>query len=190
MIIKKIKLNNIRSYKYKEIDFPNGTTLLTGNIGSGKSTILLSADFALFGITKETPGTALLRNGEKEGSVELQMALNNKDIIIKRNLKRTPTSVSQESGYIIEEGQKQELTAMELKQRIIELLNYPPELLTKTKSLVYNYTVYTPQEKMKEILLSSKEHRLEILRKVFGIDKYKRVRNKKKKSYQKENKKL
>jgi DNA repair protein SbcC/Rad50 len=177
MIIKKIKLNNIRSYKYKEIDFPNGTTLLTGNIGSGKSTILLSADFALFGITKETPGTALLRNGEKEGSVELQMALNNKDIIIKRNLKRTPTSVSQESGYIIEEGQKQELTAMELKQRIIELLNYPPELLTKTKSLVYNYTVYTPQEKMKEILLSSKEHRLEILRKVFGIDKYKRVRN-------------
>jgi DNA repair protein SbcC/Rad50 len=177
MIIKKVKLNNIRSYRSQEVTFPNGSTLLAGNIGSGKSTILLSVDFALFGITKETPGTALLRNGENEGSVELHINLNNKDIIIKRNLKRTPSSVSQESGYIIENDQKQELTAMELKQRIIELLNYPSELLTKTKSLIYNYTVYSPQEKMKEILLSSKEHRLEILRKVFGIDKYKRVRN-------------
>jgi len=42
--------------------------------------------------------------------------------------------------------------------------------------LVYRYTVYTPQEEMKKILLEGKETRLETLRKVFNIDKYKRVR--------------
>ncbi len=177
MIIKKIKLNNIRSYKNQEIEFPKGSTLLSGNIGSGKSTILLAVDFALFGITRETPGNALLRSGEDQGSIELHFNLNNQNIIIKRTLKRTPVSVAQNSGYIIIDDQKQELTAMELKQKILEILNYPSELLTKTKSLIYNYTVYSPQEKMKEILLSTKEHRLEILRKVFGIDKYKKVRN-------------
>ena len=177
MLIEKIKLANIRSYNNAEIDFPEGSILLSGNIGSGKSTILLAIDFALFGISRDLPGTALLRNGEKEGSVELHFKINDKKIVVKRVLKRSVTSVSQDTGELTVEGEKNEFTAMELKQRILELLNYPPDLLTKSKSMVYHYTVYSPQEKMKEILLSSNEDRLEILRKVFGIDKYKRVRN-------------
>jgi len=55
------------------------------------------------------------------------------------------------------------------------LFNYPRESLTKTKGLIYNYTVYTPQEEMKTILLADAEERLNILRRVFGIDRYKRV---------------
>lgn len=176
MLIKKIKLNNIRSYKDQEIAFPEGSILLSGNIGSGKSTILLAMDFALFGISRDLPGTALLRNGEKEGSVELEFEVNDQNFSIKRGLKRGPTSVTQDTGHLIINGELTEMTAMELKQKIIETLNYPQELLTKSKSMIYHYTVYSPQEKMKEILLSKKEDRLGILRKVFGIDKYQRVR--------------
>ncbi len=176
MIINKIKLNNIRSYKDQEVTFPEGSILLSGNIGSGKSTILLAMDFALFGISRDLPGTALLRNGEKEGSVELEFEINKQTYSIKRGLKRGPTSVTQDTGHLIINGEQTEMTAMELKQKIIETLNYPQELLTKSKSMIYHYTVYSPQEKMKEILLSKKEDRLEILRKVFGIDKYQRVR--------------
>lgn len=176
MIINKIKLNNIRSYKDQEVTFPKGSILLSGNIGSGKSTILLAIDFALFGISRDLPGTALLRNGEKEGSVELEFEINNQTYSIKRGLKRGSASVTQDTGHLIINGEQTEMTAMELKQKIIETLNYPQELLTKSKSMIYHYTVYSPQEKMKEILLSKKEDRLEILRKVFGIDKYQRVR--------------
>ena len=50
MIIKRVKLNNIRSYIKEELNFDKGITLLSGNIGSGKSTILLAIDFALFGL--------------------------------------------------------------------------------------------------------------------------------------------
>lgn len=174
MLLKKIRLENIRSYLAEEINFPESSVLLSGNIGSGKSTILIAIDFVLFGLSPGM-GSALLRNGQERGNVILHFEIDNKNIVIKRTIKRTSTGVTQDSGYLIINNQKMEGTATELKAKIIEILNYPKELLTKSKSLIYKYTVYTPQEEMKTILLSDKDSRLETLRKVFGIDKYKRI---------------
>ena len=176
MLLKKIKLENIRSYISEEISFPDGSVLLSGNIGSGKSSILLAIDFVLFGLSSGL-GNALLRNGEENGSVELHFKLDDKDVVIKRSLKRKNKSVTQDYGYLIINNEKIEGSATELKARILELLNYPKELLTKSKDLIYKYTVYTPQENMKAILIGDKDSRLETLRKVFGIDKYKRIVN-------------
>jgi len=103
-------------------------------------------------------------------------SLEDQEYVLKRVLKRTKTSVVQDAGYIIRQGVKEEKTAIELKQIVLELLNYPRDLITKNKTLIYRYTVYTPQEEMKTILLGPKEERLDTLRKVFGVDKYKRVR--------------
>ena len=176
MIINKIKLNNIRSHLDTEIDFPKGSILLSGDIGSGKSTILLALEFALFGLRKGIlSGSALLRNGKNKGNVELHFSLDDKEIIIKRVLKREKT-VIQDTGYIIVNGEKKEATATELTQKILELLNYPMDLLTKGKSPIYRYTIYTPQEEMKQILLTDIDTRLDTLRRVFDIDKYKRVK--------------
>ena len=36
MILKSLKLRNIRSYENQEINFPTGSTLLAGDIGTGK----------------------------------------------------------------------------------------------------------------------------------------------------------
>ena len=177
MIIKKIKLNNIRSYLDKEIILSEGRTLLSGDIGSGKSTILLALDFALFGLQKgNLSGNSLLRNGKKEGYVEMHFDIENKSYALRRTLKRG-TAVSQESGYIIEDNVKRDLSPIEIKQAVLDILNYPRDLLTKTKSLIYRYTVYTPQEEMKYILAEDKDLRLDILRKLFGIDKYKKVKD-------------
>ena len=62
MKLKKIILNNIRSYENQEINFPEGSTLLSGDIGSGKTSILLGIEFALFGTQPGQKGSALLRN--------------------------------------------------------------------------------------------------------------------------------
>ena len=177
MLIKKIKLENIRSYLNEEINFPLGSTLLAGDIGSGKSSILLALDFAFFGLRQgELSGASLLRNGTNEGMVELNFDIDNKDVIVQRKLKRIQNSIVQDSGYIIINGEKKDKSVIELKQNILEILNYPKELLTKSKSLIYRYTVYTPQEEMKQILLGEKEIRLDTLRRVFDIDKYKRIK--------------
>ncbi len=193
MLLKLLKLENIRSYTSQEFIFPEGSLLLSGDIGAGKSTILQSVEYALFG-SRHKAGEALLRNGENTGSIELNFSIDGKNAIIKRVLKRSVSNASnaskdrigiksevkneirQTAGYIIIDGLKSELTPVELKSKVIELLQYPRELVSKTRDLIYRYTVYTPQEEMKQILIEDKDTRLNTLRKVFGIDKYKRIR--------------
>ena len=177
MLLKSIKLNNIRSYENQDIVFPNGSVLLSGDIGCGKSSILLAVEFAIFGAKKgELPAYTLLRHGKKEGSVELRMQIENKDIFIKRVLKRSNDDIKQEAGYVIINGIKKDGTAEELRAIILEVLGYPKDLIKKGKDMIYRYTVYTPQEEMKRILYENKDARLDTLRKVFNIDKYKTIK--------------
>ncbi len=178
MIIKSIKLQNIRSYDEIEIKIPTGSVLLAGDIGAGKTTVLLAIDFALFGVRRgELSGSALLRHGKEKGSVELNMEINEKPIIIFRSLKLNSKkdTISQDSAYIEIDGNRESLSTVEIQTHIMKMLNYPVEFVKKNKSLIYRYTVYTPQETMKQILLTDIDERLTILRKIFDIDKYKTV---------------
>src|SRR3989338_10083858 len=177
MLLKTIKLSNIRSYLSQQVNFPIGSLLLSGDIGSGKSTILIAIEFALFGSkSAELPASSLLRHGKNEGFVELNFEIDNKPIIIKRALKRGKNSIKQETTYIIIDGAKKELSPVEMKSEDFNLLGYPDDLVSKNKDLIYRYTVYTPQEEMKKILAEDKDARLDTLRKVFNIDKYKKIR--------------
>src|SRR3990167_5638015 len=109
MLLKSIKLHNIRSYENAEIKFPKGSVLLAGDIGAGKSTILLAIEFAIFGAKKgELPAYTLLRHGKKEGYVELRMNVDGKEAIIKRVLKRSNDDIKQEAGYVVTNGLKRE----------------------------------------------------------------------------------
>lgn len=173
-----LELKNIRSYDKEKIPFPEGSVLLSGDIGHGKSTLLLAIEFALFGIKRgELTGDELLREGQKSGEVKLDFAIDGKNYTIMRSLKRTKTNVVQDSGYLITDGLKEDLQPEELKARILERLGYPKELISKQKSYIYRYTVYTPQEEMKDIIIADEESRLETLRKIFGIKKYKLIRD-------------
>ncbi len=180
MKINSVTLKNIRSYTDVKIDFNNGVTLLSGDIGCGKSSILYAIDFALFGLrpgskSDDLPGAALLRHGVNEGAVELEFSLDGKDVRIKRTLVRKNATVSQSTGTITVNGVTKDSTATELKSAILTLFGYPEKLLRANKSLLFRYTVYTPQEQMKEIIFEKEEDRLDTLRNVFGMDKYKRI---------------
>ncbi|KHO48472.1 MAG: exonuclease SbcC [archaeon GW2011_AR5] len=171
MLLKSIRLQNIRSYLDQEIDFPLGSTLLSGDVGCGKSTILLAMDFGLFGLRKgELEGTDLLRHGKDRGSVTLIFEIDGREVEITRTLKRTKDSASQDSGTLIIDGKVQELMPVELKSKILELFGYSQEILKKNRP-IFRYTVYTPQEKMKDILFDA-DTRLSTLRKIFATDKY------------------
>lgn len=178
MIIKQIKLYNIRSYDSITIEFKKDISLLAGDIGSGKSSILLAIEFALFGFIKGTvSGESLLRKGQTKGYVELSFEIDNKEIIIQRTLSKSKTGVNQSAGFIIIDDIKHDLTPKELKSKILELLGYPQNLLNKSKELLFRYTVYTPQELMKEILYDQSENRLDAIRKIFDLEKYKIIKN-------------
>jgi len=176
MIIKKLKLQNIRSYKELEIEFPVGTILLSGDIGAGKTSILLALQFALFGLQPGQKGSSLLRQGEDSASVKLDIEIDGENIQVERTLKKSKAgSITQEESNIIIGKEKFELSTSELKNKVISLLEYPKEF-TKKSDLLYKFTVYTPQEGMKEIINERPETRLDIIRHIFGVDRYKRIK--------------
>ena len=177
MFLQELKLKNIRSYREECITFSPGSTLLSGDIGSGKSSLLLAIEFALFGTSRpDLPAENLLRKGSTEASAELTFSLKELKITIQRNLKKDKNGIKQTPGYIIINSVKKELTAVELKAEIFSLLAYPEDTLSKNKNYLFRYTLYCPQEEMKFILLEDPEIRLDTLRKIFNIDKYKNIR--------------
>ncbi len=178
MLLQSLRLKNIRSYTDEFITFREGSTLLSGDIGSGKSTILLALEFALFGTSRpDLPGESLLRKGSTLGSVDMDFLLNGKAVTISRSLKKDKNGIKQMPGNIIINNTKKELMPTELKAEVISILGYPEEFISKNKNYIFRYTIYTPQEEMKLILQENPETRLDVLRKIFNIDKYRTIRD-------------
>ncbi|MGM5480213.1 MAG: hypothetical protein ACQESC_02025 [Nanobdellota archaeon] len=175
MRIHSLHLSNIRSYIDQTISFETGSTILSGDIGSGKTTILLALEFALFGILRgKTSPAEILRHGTTQGSVSLVFSVDNKTVEVKRVLKKSGDTITQQAGDIIIDGQKETLTATEIKAKVLSLLGYPDSLLSRSVNL-FRYTVYTPQEQVKSILFESGDDRKDIIRKIFSLDSYQNV---------------
>lgn len=176
MIIRKLRLTNIRSYRELEIEFPVGSTLLSGDIGAGKTSILLALQFALFGLQPGQKGNSLIRHGEESAEVFLELDVDGKKIVLQRRLKKAKSGgITQDYNTLSIDGKLEEVSTSEMKNAVIAMLDYPKEFAKKS-DLLYKYTVYTPQEGMKEIIQERPEVRLDLIRHIFGIDRYKRIK--------------
>ena len=150
MKFNRIRLSNVRSYVRQEIEFPEGCTLFAGDIGSGKSTILMAMEFALFGLGADD-GQALLGVNRQKGFVELEFEAFGNTYAIHRGLARKGNSVVQEACTLTTGGVMTHFTPRELKAKVLEILrfNEPP---TNSESKIFRYSIFTPQEEMKIIL--------------------------------------
>jgi exonuclease SbcC len=169
-----LSLKNIRSFNdgsEVSIDFPEGTVLFEGDIGSGKSTILYAVEFALFGLG-DMSGSYLLSEGTNSGHAKVRVTQGGRNLEIYRGLRRTGENVVQENCYISEDGTKTELSPGDLKQRVISLLGFNEPSHPRAESLVFRYAVFTPQEQMKEIVQRNTDDRLLVIRRVLGIQSY------------------
>ncbi|MEM2031855.1 MAG: AAA family ATPase [Candidatus Woesearchaeota archaeon] len=171
-----LKLENIRSYVNELIEFPEGNTLIKGDIGSGKSTILYAIEFALFGKINDIDYEKLLRVGTNEGTITLTFEHNNHRITIERTITKKKDKYDQKNVRIVVDDGEIILSPSEAKHFIFKQFNYPLDLIKKEDFMIYRYTIYTPQEAMKEILRSKSEERLTVIRKIFNIDKYETIR--------------
>jgi exonuclease SbcC len=176
MILKSLRLENIRSYKQHEVAFPLGTTLFEGDIGSGKTTLLMAVEFALFGLGSEKAG-GLLRAGESKGTVSLCFEVDGREYEVQRTLIKKGRSIQQDAGSVRSKDGTLHLSPSELKQKVLEILNFnePPD--PKAQSNIYRYAVFTPQEEMKAILFMRSDARLQTLRKAFRIEDYRVARD-------------
>jgi len=176
LILESIIIKKIRSIKDLTISFPQTTMLFFGDIGSGKSSVLKAIEFALFGIltSADLSGESLLRRGENKASVKLTFLIDDNRYTIERGLlKNSKGQISQTKGSLIVNGSPASFAATDLRRKILEILNYSVPRYERAKSIdLFRYTVYTPQESVKEILEANPDTRFEILKDVFGIEKY------------------
>ena len=172
MIVKELELKNIRSYERALIRFPAGKTLLEGDIGSGKSSVLMAIEFALFGLGSDS-GSSVLRLGEDEGEVRMVFDVDGAEYEVTRRLQRKPGRVQQADGVLKSPSESLNLSPSELKEKVLEVLEFNEAPDPKAQSWIYRYAVYTPQEEMKSILTLAPEQRLQILRRAFRVEDYK-----------------
>ena len=172
MLLNSIIIDNIRSYEHEEVEFPRGISLFEGDIGSGKSTILMSIEFALFGLGSQKAESLLAKKSDS-GSVILDFSVDGEKYEIKRTLLRKKSGVNQDpkNSWIKIDDQKEPLSPSELKQRVLQILKFNEPADPKAESKIFRYAIFTPQEAMKEVLSDSAK-RLETIRKAFGIEDY------------------
>lgn len=206
MIILGLRLRNIRSYKDKIIIFPQkGVTVIYGDVGTGKSTILSSISYAIFGQTgvgKANPlerfalpkAEDLLRIGEITGTITLLLKQGNRLILIERAIRREKSlgkdkyvdrggtirvyqlRKDPESGEVkYELIEARAYSARDLRQRILELLGLP-EPQKRKKPLIFTNAVYVPQFGVHDIINLSEQERKDLINTVINLSRYSNAR--------------
>ena len=115
--------------------------------------------------------------------MNLTFEVNGKEYEVHRALKKREKkggdhSVSQTDCWLkTPDGAKLPLSASELKEEILKVLNFNEPPNPRAQSVIYRYAVFTPQDEMKEIIRKNPDDRLQTLRKAFRIEDYKVVVN-------------
>ena len=167
-----LRIHNIRSYgEQVTIDFSPGISLFSGDIGSGKSTILSAIEFGLFGLG-DVKSTHLLRHNQKHGEVSLTFIAGEEEYTISRTLVRSKKGVNQGPCSLTGPEGEEAYAPADLKPKVLSILGFHEQPDPRATSRIFRYAIYTPQEAMKAVLSMKEDQRLDILRRAFGIEQY------------------
>ena len=162
MIFTKLKLNNFKSHENTVISFNKGISVIVGENGAGKSTILEAISFALF---KQHTGKRiddLVRNNAQSMSVELEFTSNNREYKIVREKKSNLKSsiykkTSSEGGYAhICTGDK------EVASEIRQILDIDSDLFLNA--------IYIRQGEISELVDKTPAEKNLLIGKLLGLD--------------------
>jgi len=173
-MITKVRLKNWRSHLESGFDFCNGTNALLGSMGAGKTSVLDSICFGLFGTfptlqTKKLKLDDIIMKKPFEKSiteVEVHFNLNNKNYSVKRVIEKgkgTTYSEFRENGNLVEAPSSQRVT--ELVGKALKV-NY--ELFSKA--------IYSEQNALDYFLTIPKGQRMKKIDELLMIDKFEKTR--------------
>ncbi|ADI74956.1 SMC domain protein [Methanohalobium evestigatum Z-7303] len=90
MKLKRLYVENIRSYEYLDLSFNNGVSVVSGANGSGKSSLLEAFFTGLFGsrtLSKEYVLADMIRKGASKASIYLELEQNGNEYIIEQGFR-------------------------------------------------------------------------------------------------------
>ncbi len=173
MKIKSIELNNIRSHKSSRINFKDGVTILSGRTGSGKSSFLLSIEYALFGADVNLTNNMMLKRNTREGYVKLVFTESGMEYEVVRGLikKGRNLTVNPDKLWIKKGGVKLPIISRssEVNEKILKILQYPSDV--KPKEL-FEVTSYAKQDEIRKLIEMTSENRQKYIDRVLQLSKY------------------
>lgn len=173
-MITKVRLKNWKSHLNSELNFSNGTNALLGHMGSGKTSILDSVCFALFGTFPTLQSKKLKLDDlimskpaiKDLAEVEVFFQSNGNLYSVKRIIERrkgTTYSELRENGKLIEAPST---------QRVNELI----EKILKVDYELFSKAIYSEQNALDYFLTIPKGQRMKKIDELLMIDKFERAR--------------
>ena len=162
MIFTRLKLYNFKSHKHTVIGFDKGISVIVGENGAGKSTILEAISFALFKQHTAKKIDDLVRNNAESMSVELEFSSNNRDYKIVREKKSNLKSslfkrTSSEGGFVhVCTGDR------EVASEIQQILDIDSDLFLNA--------IYIRQGEIAELVDKTPSEKKQLVGKLLGID--------------------
>ena len=162
MIFTRLRLNNFKSHESTIINFDKGISVIVGENGAGKSTILEGISFALFKQHTAKKIDDLVRNNAPSMLVELEFNSNGRQYKVIREKKSALKSsiykkTSQDSGYVhICSGDK------EVANEIRQILDIDSDLFLNA--------IYIRQGEIAELVDKTPAEKKQLIGKLLGID--------------------
>ncbi|MDH5401120.1 MAG: SMC family ATPase [Candidatus Heimdallarchaeota archaeon] len=168
LVINSIELVNIRCFEKFFLQFSTGSNVITGENGAGKSTILTSIGYGLFGnqyLTKMSLKTTdLIKWGEEEGTINLVFTIQSQTYESRHRI-----NLKNKNKWVIKKYKEQTIlsnTLSESKELILKLFNY------KVDHIVYKNALCSPQGQLTSLLDESPQIRKDQIRKILGLHDY------------------
>ncbi|MEM5802355.1 MAG: AAA family ATPase [Candidatus Aenigmatarchaeota archaeon] len=174
-MITKVRLKNWRSHLNSTLEFSKGTNALIGIMGSGKTSILNSICFGLFGTTPEIQSRKLKLDdlimnkpySKDTAEVEVFFRINGNEYSVKRIIEKkkgTTYSELRENGKLIEAPST---------QRVNELV----EKILKVDYELFSKAIYSEQNALDYFLTIPKGQRMKKIDELLMIDKFEKARS-------------
>jgi exonuclease SbcC len=175
-MITRVRLRNWKSHKDTELQFGDGTNVLVGIMGSGKTGVMDAIAYALFGTLPAVRGRVIkleqmIMDRPKQmdsAEVEVQfIAPDGNEYIVRRVIERgggtTLSELRRASGELIESPSS---------TRVTEAI----EGMLKMDADLFERAVYSEQNRLDYFLVLGRGKRMESIDELLGIDKLERVR--------------
>ena len=162
MIFKRLKLFNFKSHEETVIPFEKGISVIVGENGAGKSTILEAISFALFKQHTAKKIDDLVRNNSEAMNVELEFISNGREYKIIREKKNSLKSslfkkTSSDGGYVhVCTGDK------EVANEIHQILDIDSDLFLNA--------IYIRQGEIADLVDKTSAEKKQLIAKLLGID--------------------
>lgn len=173
LMIKSISLRNWKTHLDSRLDFAKGTNVIVGPMGSGKSSLMDSISFALYGTfpshnaKKVSLEETIMARPMKQEKAELKLWFdyNRKEYEVERTVKRSGTNEAylRENGKLIS-GPK----TTDVNNKVEEILEVNYDLFSRA--------IYSEQNEIDFFLKLAPSKRKEKFDELLGLDRYEKVR--------------